>query len=59
MAPAAVTFLMVAAGKVSRGKVGSGVTERSWPAGIAAIIHGVSLKHADCHLRRTFREFEA
>jgi uncharacterized protein involved in exopolysaccharide biosynthesis len=58
---AAVTFLTVEAGKVSVAdlKRAASLMERLRPTGIAAILHGVSLKLADSQLRRRCREFEA
>jgi polysaccharide biosynthesis transport protein len=58
---AAVTFLTVEAGRVSMTdlKRAAGLMERLRPAGIAAILHGVSLKSSDSQLRRSFQQFEA
>lgn len=58
---ATVTFLTIEAGKVSRRnlKRAAALMERLRPAGIAAIVHSVSLKSGDSQLRRSFTEFEA
>ena len=57
----AATFLTVEAGRVSKQDLQRAATlmERLRPAGIAAILHNVSLKSSDWPLRRSFREFEA
>lgn len=58
---AGVTVLTVQAGKVSMKELkrAAALMESLRPAGIAAILLGVSMKSPDSQLRRNFREFES
>jgi polysaccharide biosynthesis transport protein len=60
-AVAEVTILTIEAGQVTKDdlKRAASLLEKLHPAGVAAILHNVSLKSRDPQLRHRFREYEA